>query len=314
MHTIYRISEKEREELSQPPCKIFTNTQELLNFIEKRKPKLITCVGDVVSDEIDKWNISIVDNLSRRKPYVAKKQIEVPIAFETENPRGCITREAWNVVKKAFCFSCRTRAIVKGEEDLLGLAALYFSPKDSLVIFGLREAGIGCFDTNEVHREFVKKYVKCLEKEELVLVGGTFDTLHAGHKYLLLSAFEIARKVMIGLTSDEFVRKYKNYEPKPFNERLRSLKDFLGEFGLLERCEIVKLDNPYGITLEIEKAAILVSEETLPRAKEINEIRKRRNLSPLQIYVVERILAQDNKPISCERIRKGEIDENGFLL
>ena len=39
---------------------------------------------------------------------------------------------------------------------------------------------------------------------ELVALGGTFDIIHVGHIALLEKGFSISKKVIIGLTSDEF--------------------------------------------------------------------------------------------------------------
>ena len=38
-------------------------------------------------------------------------------------------------------------------------------------------------------------------------MGGTFDIIHKGHLTLLSNAFDVADKVIIGLTSDEFAAK-----------------------------------------------------------------------------------------------------------
>ena len=40
---------------------------------------------------------------------------------------------------------------------------------------------------------------------EWVAIGGTFDRLHLGHKTLLRRAFELGKKVLIGLTTQDMV-------------------------------------------------------------------------------------------------------------
>lgn len=48
-----------------------------------------------------------------------------------------------------------------------------------------------------------------------VAVGGTFDTLHTGgHTALLFTALNYGRKVLVGVTSDEFAQAYKAYKVK----------------------------------------------------------------------------------------------------
>ncbi len=46
-----------------------------------------------------------------------------------------------------------------------------------------------------------------MSKFSLIAMGGTFDIIHHGHITLLSTAFDISEKVIIGLTSDEFVTK-----------------------------------------------------------------------------------------------------------
>ncbi|HIQ49664.1 MAG TPA: DUF359 domain-containing protein [Nanoarchaeota archaeon] len=312
MEIVYKINDEHRKQLSLPPCRIFESKDEVISFIEKIKPFMITCIGDFVSDEFNGiWKNAVIDNKTMRKPYKRSKKLDFKIKFFSYNPAGVITKHAWESVKKCFCFSSKCLVEIKGEEDLLGFPALYFSPKNSLVIFGLPGKRIGCFYTNEIHREFVKKFIP-LEKEQIVLVGGTFSYFHAGHKYFLLSAFEIGKKVYIGVTSDEFAKKLKSYNVPEFEKRVEKIENFIKEFGFENRCEITELNDVYGISTEIEKASILVTPDLEKRAKEINQIRKRKGLENLKVFVIEKLKAKNGKCICCKRILKGEINEEGL--
>ncbi|RLI23212.1 phosphopantetheine adenylyltransferase [Candidatus Bathyarchaeota archaeon] len=151
---------------------------------------------------------------------------------------------------------------------------------------------------------------------KVAAVGGTFDEFHKGHRSILKKAFEVGEKVIIGLCTDDFVKKLrKPHIVDPYEIRLKSLKLFLQRNHLLERAEIIPLNDPYGPTINDEKIEVLVvSEETAPTAYRINEIRRRKGLKPLEIIVVNMVLAEDEKTISTTRIRRGEIDHEGRLL
>ena len=154
------------------------------------------------------------------------------------------------------------------------------------------------------------------EKFRAVAVGGTFDEFHKGHRALLMKAFEIGNHVLIGLSSDDLAKKLrKPHKVASYDERLRELKSFLNDHGLLDRAEIITLRDPYGVTLSsgcVE--AIVVSKETAPRAYEINEKRKAKGLPPLSVVVIELVAADNRVPISTTRIRRGKIDREGHLL
>jgi len=149
-----------------------------------------------------------------------------------------------------------------------------------------------------------------------VAVGGTFDELHRGHKALLDKAFEMGEKVVIGLSSDEFVAKMdKPHLTASYSSRLRELQNYLKENGLNERAEIVSLKDPVGLTISSKGlGALVVSEETASTASKINQIRNQAGLPPLQIVTVEMVPAENRLPISTTRIRSGEIDRNGHML
>ncbi len=147
-------------------------------------------------------------------------------------------------------------------------------------------------------------------------MGGTFDEFHKGHRALLKKAFEVGNCVLIGLCADDFVKKLrKPHKIAPYEKRLEELKSFLRKRGVLERVEIVPLNDSYGVTVSRNSLdAIVVSKETEPRAHEINEKRRSQGGPPLEIVVIDMILAEDYFPISSTRIWLMEIDHEGHLL
>jgi len=155
------------------------------------------------------------------------------------------------------------------------------------------------------------------EKYDVVATGGTFDVIHIGHLALLSRAFEIGKKVIIGVSSDAFasVKKGNNKLNHNYEQRVGNLKEKIEEkFGNVT-YEISKLDDLYGPTViygHVE--AIVSSTETAVNGHLINEIRSKNGLKPLNIISVNMIQAEDGNPISSTRIRNGEIDSTGKLL
>lgn len=153
-------------------------------------------------------------------------------------------------------------------------------------------------------------------KFKTVVVGGTFEQLHKGHKTLLMKAFEVGDHVIIGLSTNDLARKLKkNHEVATYKERLKELNDFLKKQRVLSKAKIVPLKTPYGITLSKGCVdALVVSRETETRAKEINQKRKTKGLPPLHVIVIEMIPAENHMPISTTRIKEKEIDREGHIL
>lgn len=148
-----------------------------------------------------------------------------------------------------------------------------------------------------------------------VAVGGTFDSLHRGHRILLRTAFRVGDKVLVGLSRNGFVKKLRKGHPvDPYPKRKRELLAFLKKEGVLKRAKIVPLDDPYGPAItDSSISALLVSKVTEKMANRINKIRRRRGLRPLPVLPIAMVLAEDFTPISSTRIRAGEIDREGYL-
>ena len=154
-----------------------------------------------------------------------------------------------------------------------------------------------------------------MSKFSLIAMGGTFDIIHRGHLTLLSTAFEISEKVIIGLTSDEFVQKKGKNPIHKYDERLKNLTSIIFKKFPNSYFEISQLNNDFGpAVLQKEVQALVVSDETKKQGDILNKLRSERNLSSVEVIVVPMSLAKDGERISTTRIKNSEIDSEGNLL
>lgn len=150
---------------------------------------------------------------------------------------------------------------------------------------------------------------------KLVALGGTFDIIHRGHLELLRNGFSISYKVIIGLTSDELARKKGKTPINDYSRRYKTLEDMIKKNFPNSKYVISKLDNDFGpAVLEKEVEALVVSEETSSKGKDLNKLRAERNSPPVAVIVVPMTLAKDGTRISTTRIKNSEIDADGNIL
>jgi len=150
------------------------------------------------------------------------------------------------------------------------------------------------------------------KKYGLIAVGGTFDNFHKGHRTLLKNAFSLSEKVIIGITSDDYVLKHKIGHVENFKKRKEIIKNFLYKKGFTNRFKIIKLDDRFGETVKSKIIdSIIVSKCTLKTAELINKKRTSKQLPILAIIVADYSFAEDGLLISSKRIREGQIDREG---
>ena len=148
--------------------------------------------------------------------------------------------------------------------------------------------------------------------------------MHDGHKRLLTRSFELPGpegQVVIGLTTDPFASR-KTHPIHPFSERKADLEAFIAAVITTQAAqkkyathwEIEPLGDRFGSALDADFDAIVVSEETLPVAVEINRLRRERKLPKVDIHQITCVLAEDGRWISSTRIWRGEIDVHGHLI
>ena len=153
------------------------------------------------------------------------------------------------------------------------------------------------------------------EKFLIVATGGTFDEIHIGHIALLAKAFQVGKKVIIGVSSDKFAANRGKKLNHNFEVRIANLKNMIKkEFGNVN-YEIAKLDGDFGpavTTGDVE--ALVTSSETQSKGKLLNDMRAKIGVKPVKVVTVELAKAEDGSTISSTRIRTGEIDRQGRLL
>lgn len=162
----------------------------------------------------------------------------------------------------------------------------------------------------------------------LVVCGGTFDHFHKGHKKFLNYALSLSRRLIVGLTSDDYIKSAK-YNPsaslraraqsakliEDYKIREKSVKEFLVQKKVQDKTEIIKINDLFGPTLDknLPIDAIVVSQDSKKGAEIINQKRKELGLKDLNILVAPPVYGEDRNIISSEKIRKGEIDRMGKL-
>lgn len=317
METLFLTNELRRE-LKKPIGKFIPKenedeSQKLSKEINQEEYEKLIFVGDYLTNskafDLLQPDIAIYDGRINRN-----KRIKVRGSTDKlYNPPGSIHKGVWKPLEKILSSKSPGRVYVDGEEDLMALPISKLSEDNNIVVYGFFDKGVCYFSTEEFNEEKVLSRMHKGKYEE-VAVGGTFDRLHAGHKYFLKMSKEYGEKLVVGLTSDEMCEgKEEEDLIQNYKERKTQLEEYLS--SLKVKYEITKLDDiggPAKNRPDIE--AIVVTEETLPNARKINKVRKEKGLEELNYYVLPFIMAEDGKQISSTRIRKEEINKQGELL
>jgi len=151
-------------------------------------------------------------------------------------------------------------------------------------------------------------------KYNLVVCGGTFDHFHKGHREFLRHALSMSKKLLVGLTSNTYVKsKENNNWIEDYQIRKQSLEAFFKKEKTKDRVLIEPIDDIYipKIWESWPIEAIIVSKNTLLSAEEINLKRKEQIKFPLKIEICQLAKSEDNGYISSSRIRRGEINREG---
>jgi len=161
-----------------------------------------------------------------------------------------------------------------------------------------------------------------------VAVGGTFDGMHYGHRKLLTLAISSVvpnmGKLLIGITTDEMLRQKTFAELiPPLDERIRGVREFVDALapGMKNRVKIIPIRDTYGppgaaldsdvyAGIENDFDALVLSHETLPTGKRLNEHRVQNlGLGALKLLCTRRTEVHGMSSTVLRKLRKKRTNE-----
>ncbi|MEM4703600.1 MAG: DUF359 domain-containing protein [Candidatus Bathyarchaeia archaeon] len=137
------------------------------NLVGKEKPRFIVSVGDTVSRNLVRNNLTpklmIVDNRSMRRK-TQKLQASTERTVQVENPPATITEEAVKAIKEALTSEGATKITVNGEEDLLALIAVMYASENSFVVYGQPYEGMVVIKVTPSKKAEIAGILELMEK------------------------------------------------------------------------------------------------------------------------------------------------------
>jgi hypothetical protein len=171
MAVAYSLTPELRKKLKEPLGALIRGsfldtTNQLKAIIEDEKPPCVISVGDTVSRNLEKGQISrqlsIIDNVvmrRRSRPFPLAKERTAYV----KNPQATITYEAIAAIQDSLKTNTRTVIVVDGEEDLLALIAILHAPDNSLVVYGQPYEGMVVVKTTQAKKTEIAEILQPME-------------------------------------------------------------------------------------------------------------------------------------------------------
>lgn len=144
--TSFELPEELREKLKEPFGQLIKDkdVEGFLQDLKRNPPSIIITVGDRTTKRCEDAGIDplleIVDNKEMRD--AVSYSLSPRRTTIVENPAASITAESMREIQAALKSRSRSRIKVSGEEDLLVLPCVIYSPDGSMILYGQPGEGI----------------------------------------------------------------------------------------------------------------------------------------------------------------------------
>ena len=161
------LPERLRDNLRKPLGVLLVDSEVTKENILKKisKDSLLITVGDASTEKMIKFGINpalqIVDALEKRNKRELPKGIVATLLY-CVNPPAEITEESIATIKKAFKMEKPVRIVVHGEEDLLVIPTVLFSPEDAVILYGQPNEGLVIVKVNQEIRNKAKSIMNSM--------------------------------------------------------------------------------------------------------------------------------------------------------
>lgn len=191
-------------------------------------------------------------NFNEAKEYCERccERCDFDYMIVTLGSRGCFGYDHTN--RSAFINSAKERAIrdVTGAGDVFLAAFAHFIQSDDFV-HAVKKANILAgisvehFGTYVLTEEDVEKV-----KVKTVFTNGCFDILHPGHIHLLKESKKLGNKLIVGLNSDESIRRIKGPSRPILPQDQR--KKMIEALGIADEVIIFNEDSPRQLMMKLK--------------------------------------------------------------